>query len=95
MVFYGNNSTVDIMDNINIKEPRFAIFPNPANKVVHVRSENNQQIVQNIKILDIRGDLKAYSVDSTIDISRLTLGIYFLEIETIENKKSFYKLIKY
>lgn len=95
LVFYGNNSTVDIMDNINIKEPRFVIFPNPANKVVHVRSENNQEIIQNIKILDIRGDLKAYSVDSTIDISRLALGIYFLEIETIENKKSFYKLIKY
>ncbi len=62
---------------------RISIFPNPANAILRIRTENLE--LKTLKILSVLGQEvyhKAILADTNIDISNLSQAIYILQIET-------------
>ena len=59
---------------------RFSIYPNPAENVLHVQSENGNSTYN---IYDISGkvysSINSTSSNSSLDISSLSSGIYFIQ----------------
>ena len=71
----------------------FAISPNPVTDVLTISSESNS--VLNISIYNLSGQL-VYSENSNnqnLDVSRLKVGLYFIEV-TSQNGKSVKRFIK-
>ena len=70
------------------------LFPNPASDVLYW---NTTEKIKQIKIIDISGKIVFVSdatiLQSHIDISDLTTGLYFIQLET-SNKTYTEKLIK-
>ena len=61
-------------------ENNISIFPNPANNFLTVKSNNFE--IKNIKLIGLTGNIISNSTEKTLDISNLTTGLYFIEIET-------------
>ncbi|MCC6370268.1 MAG: T9SS type A sorting domain-containing protein [Bacteroidia bacterium] len=80
----------------------FLVFPNPANSVVTIQSQFQEQMQAEIKIYDIRGKLvlKQESVfrkdksDLQINISGLANGVYSLRILSESGGEQVVKLVK-
>lgn len=74
--------------------PVIHVYPNPAHDFININSMKNG----NIKILDDQGRIvyskKTLNNKSTLDISHLVTGIYFIRIETEDGVKQT-KFIKY
>ena len=68
------------------------IYPNPANKVIHIMNNN----VISYKILDISGRIVTEGLypDNGINISTLKSGIYFLKAVDVNNNLSVNKFLK-
>ena len=82
--FIHNNSGVDVTDinQINILEPDFIIFPSPTTNHLNVKGPNQEYA---LKILNIQGQL-FYEMNNTsgrqnIDVSFLPSGLYFLNVK--------------
>ena len=72
------------------------IYPNPANNILHISLNDNEQISQ-IRIWDVSSKLvleKKNSTDNFIDISNMKSGMYFLEVTSKENSKKL-KFVKH
>lgn len=73
---------------------QFQFYPNPANSTLNLVAK---QIIDSARIYDAVGkEVLFYNVDktmSTIDVSGITTGIYFMEI-IIENTSKVFKFIK-
>ncbi|WP_196885258.1 T9SS type A sorting domain-containing protein [Aureivirga sp. CE67] len=76
------------------KENLFSIFPNPSNNILNIKSNVNQEI-ESLKIISIRGNVVKEIKENTssIIISDLTNGMYFIEAE-IDGKIMRKKFIK-
>lgn len=69
----------------------FSVYPNPSNSMVMVTSAEN---IESIEILSLDGR-KIQSVSGTsIDISRLSNGMYLLQVKTNEGKTGIKRIIK-
>lgn len=72
----------------------FALYPNPVDELLFINSE---EIIKSISLKNILGqtlhELKVDSFDSSIDLSNLNKGTYFLNLST-EFKNSVKKIIK-
>ncbi len=90
-------STLGAEDNTAINENNIssiALYPNPANEIVYVNN-NSSESIESIKISDITGRIlielnNQLNNTIAIDISALTPGNYFIEINTgskIESQK--------
>jgi hypothetical protein len=85
-----NGSRVDIgadeyYSNTNISDvnaSNIAIYPNPANDFISIKSENI--IIKKLEIIDISGKIVYSKIakNQIFDISDLKSGIYFVEIHT-------------
>ncbi len=97
---YGNNlylnnvevgTTVGLFDKHAARD-EFQIFPNPASNIITIVSAENSRI----EVLDIQGQiirsLNSKSSTSTLDVSRLPKGIYFVRV-TGENISGTKKLV--
>jgi hypothetical protein len=66
----------------------FSIYPNPANDKIQVKLKNS--INQEIQIIDVKGELmfngKLTEMLSTIDVSKLSKGIYFVTVGNTTTK---------
>jgi len=85
-----NNSQISDVNKI-----RFALFPNPATNKIVISSDSNIQI-KGIKIFSISGKLLKFeklNFNNEIDITDLTSGTYFINIQTDESETSI-KFIK-
>ena len=82
IAWYENLSNLGIEDNISLK---IALYPNPARTILNIDNITNTSI-QNIKVLDVLGRLVLQENDPTnqIDISNLSAGLLFVQIETDE-----------
>ena len=69
----------------------FSIYPNPANDIVTVKSNEN---IDSLDILSLEGRKIKSANSSTIDISNLSNGIYLLQVKTEEGKLGTKKIIK-
>ncbi len=95
----GANCPVKIRvedDEVKIEQDTFIlIYPNPANKKVVVSSKEN---ITSIRITNNLGQVihfidNIFVLKKEIDISKLSNGIYYVQIET-KNKLQTIKLIK-
>jgi hypothetical protein len=78
------------LDENNLQ--RFIIYPNPGNNRVLVTAETD---IVKIDIYDYQGRLALFNVESSsIDISTLNTGIYFIKITDHEGNTQTSKLIK-
>jgi hypothetical protein len=91
-------ATLDIALGINDNSiSKFQIYPNPVTDHVNIDLGNNHQAIS-FSIMNIDGKMvklvKLFDVESTkIDLSNLSSGIYFMEIQT-DNVTQVTKLIK-
>jgi unsaturated chondroitin disaccharide hydrolase len=77
--------------NDSYKSSTFTVYPNPASHHIHIASGEN---LKKIVVMDITGkELIAGTVQSTIDISHLHPGIYFLIGYTDKPEPTFRKKI--
>ncbi len=68
-------------DEINFNDMGFNLYPNPANDKIYISEKTFA--VNSIEIFDVNGkSIKSVANDSSIDISNLPNGIYFIRIKT-------------
>ncbi len=78
------------MHKLNIK-----VYPNPVQQTLYIQSAKEN--VKTIKIFNINGQevMKLTGdIQNEIEVAHLMKGVYFLEIETINNRKGVSKFIK-
>lgn len=82
---------VDLVSISDEKLESFSIYPNPSSEVLNVSGIN---IPFNYKILDVQGkEHKKGEGNQQVDISNLPKGMYFLQINSTQNKVIF-KFVK-
>jgi len=85
------NTQSDCYDPTSIKEPEFnnlvKLFPNPADEYIIIEMENNDF---NVQVEDILGNVvivqESYENKTRIDLSEIQAGIYFITVNSSENK---------
>jgi len=88
--FYSGCSTTIGLKKVNLNEPNTVVFPNPANTKISIMLDH-----ASVKIYDVFGKIvvDTYTLKNTsLDISNLPNGLYFIEIQT-DSFKSSQKLI--
>ncbi len=76
----------NIENNLN----RFNIYPNPVQKRLYIDS---QQLIENLTIYNIQGQLILNEISNNIDVSFLSTGLYFVQV-TIDGKSETKKFVK-
>lgn len=90
---WGTNCRLTSINEGKDKETRYLIYPNPTNGIFKIELIENRLIKYNLyncKGILIKSDL--LSKENEINISDLSNGFYFLQLEG--NKKGNYKIIK-
>ena len=85
-------SISSVLDTAEFKQNQFSVFPNPTNAVLNVKIDKQ---ISAINVVDISGRTTAVKVlsETSIDVSSLANGVYFIEISTIDGhfRKKFIK----
>ena len=79
-----NSCWITTVSSQEIIKNDITAFPNPASSEISI--EEKDHILQKISIIDLLGKILFIGSESTIDISFLTSGYYFLRIE-LENEQ--------
>ena len=84
-LFLYRNMSLGVGINTNDAEQSISVYPNPANKFINIKSNNNDKI-NKVKFFDINGKLLK-EINNPESITRLTIdefsvGIYFITIQT-------------
>ncbi|NUY80653.1 T9SS type A sorting domain-containing protein [Flavobacterium sp. MAH-1] len=91
-----NEWTTTFVNQLQVDEfdaQSVAVYPNPTSNFVTVALKNGN--VKSARVYDVSGKIVAQSEFSdTIDLSKTTSGMYFLEILTDSNQKFTRKLLK-
>ena len=87
-----NTVSTEIVESLSVDQfnaQAIQVFPNPAKDKLEITSS---QIIDNLKIIDINGrllkDIKLSNLEYSLDVSNLTKGVYFLEIQSGESKST-------
>lgn len=79
-------TTMGVNDTVSNK---FSVSPNPASSVVNVTNDSNI-VISDVTFTDVNGRIvktvKANSHDVQVNVSDLTAGIYFMNIDSAEGK---------
>jgi hypothetical protein len=77
------NGGITNLNNNNIEKPEVLIYPNPVNDIVQIECPQNT----NIEIINTQGQIikKLITTNSntTIDLTKLSGGVYIMKIKTI------------
>ena len=89
---------VSLLDVETFDASNVAVYPNPAANQITISLSNTTETIASIRILDVLGkqimSFQNMEVSSkTLEVSNLLNGIYFIEIETKNNKITKQKLI--
>lgn len=87
---YVNGSLSCVLGVNEVNEVTFSIYPNPTKDILQIAID---EPIKNVSIFTLQGRLVNQYKNSTINISNLQTGLYFIEIET-ENGKGVQKFIK-
>lgn len=82
--------TKDDASSLEENELSFSIYPNPVNDVINISAEN----VENVVIYSSNGLKMIESENTSINVSKLNPGVYFLEISA-SNSVGIQKFIKH
>jgi hypothetical protein len=94
---FSDSVVIQDMSDINTEQvvDQFSLFPNPVSEILYISSENSN-IIQ-IGVFDTQGRLIEKSVfdqnEISMDVSELSTGIYFFELDDGEQKRIF-RIIK-
>lgn len=84
-LWYSSRQFVMEVDETKLsgQDNLFRVFPNPASKILNLTVANNEK-VKNIIVYNQFGQkvIEAQQAGSSINISQLSRGIYFIEVET-------------
>ncbi len=84
---YSEECILGLEDNNLIS---FTIYPNPTKDVLNIES---QQPIEIIKIYNLQGQLIKEDSKSSVDVSQLTKGLYFVQV-SLDSKTDTKKFIK-
>lgn len=95
----GMKGVIQVEGTSNIplpaKERTFGMYPNPADNILFIRIENWKPGI-NFRVLDITGravlEGTLVAVISEIDISRLSTGVYIMQVPNLKGQK--FKVVK-
>jgi hypothetical protein len=79
------------IDSKEISSNEFSIVPNPSSDVITI---TNFQSIKNIEILNSLGKIVLTSESASFSISYLTMGTYFVKVNTVDNSSVLKKLVK-
>jgi hypothetical protein len=81
------------LSTTNVEALAVALHPNPVSEVFRI---NSQQDIKRINIYDLQGKLvKSYAKpQGNYPVADLAKGMYFVEVQSIENQKQLLKLVK-
>jgi len=83
-----------LLSNSSATNNTFVLYPNPVDELLFITSK---ELIKSISLKNMLGqtlyELKVASFDSSIDVSNLDKGTYFLNLKT-ESKNSIKKIIK-
>ncbi|WP_299122523.1 T9SS type A sorting domain-containing protein [uncultured Winogradskyella sp.] len=74
---------------VEFNQDKISLFPNPANDKINIKSD---VLIEAVSIFDFKGtlikskELTNSSLDYQIDVKELSMGIYFIEIQSGESK---------
>ncbi|ESU29653.1 hypothetical protein FLJC2902T_01250 [Flavobacterium limnosediminis JC2902] len=94
-----NTEFVSQLSVSEFENNNFIFYPNPAKDLITVSVKNNQEEISNITIYDISGKIvlskkfSALITSETIDLSRVSKGMYLIEVTSKSNLKTIKKLI--
>ncbi len=86
--------SVDEFENNN-----FVFYPNPAHDMITIAVKNSIDEISGIKLYDLSGKIileKSYStikMSETVDLSKISKGMYFIEVQTKSSLKMIKKLL--
>jgi hypothetical protein len=87
-VFIDSFSVTSPLSNDSFSISKFDIYPNPTSNVLNISNSNNTEI-NNISISDLNGRvIKNVNGVTSINVSDLNAGVYFVTIETTEGKST-------
>ena len=78
------------LSNADFEEKRIVLYPNPTRDFITI---STKEAIKKVTILDLNGRVLDTQFDTTVNLTNLTSGIYFLNIET-ETGISSNKIIK-
>jgi type IX secretion system substrate protein len=83
------------VNEINKLYNNFSVYPNPSKNYIHINQYDKIKVVKRVRIFDVHGRM-VYEDEfkSKIDISTLSKGIYFLQLEMKNEEELYFKLIK-
>lgn len=74
------------------------VYPNPSNGIFNIRFENNDGQTRSVQVTNLLGE-QVYTANlessSTIDLSGLNNGIYFISVESEEGRPIVFRVIKF
>lgn len=73
----------------------FSVYPNPTKNYIHVDKKDKNQGVKHVRIYNLKGQLiYDEKFRSKINVSQLSIGLYFLNLTLDNGGELHYKLIK-
>jgi hypothetical protein len=79
-------------DKNTISDTNVIVYPNPANSIIHIESNNKQ--ISNVQILNLSGQtLYNNSNAASIDVSNFEKGMYMVQITTTDGTTTTSKLL--
>lgn len=93
-----NTQFVSLLANANFETSEFLLYPNPASQMVQITLPNTSDSLESITLYDVLGKVVRQVANisanqSTIDVSQMEKGVYFVEILTENNLKMIKKLV--
>jgi len=79
------------IDSKEISSSEFSIFPNPSSDLIAI---TNFQSIKNIEILNSIGKIVLTSESSSLSLSSLKMGTYFVKVNKMDNSFVLKKLVK-
>lgn len=92
--FYDNSCLLSYQNTLSeVTKEDYALFPNPANKNIHIKDVNFNSENQEYVIVNNVGQIATSGViqSNSIDISRLKKGVYYLKIKGSHYRYPFIK----
>ncbi len=92
-----NTEFIASLGNATFDSANLIVHPNPTKNSVNIHIQNSDNLLSEIVIYDILGKIvqisKPSSQAATIDVSKLSSGIYLIEIMTQNNHRQIRKLV--
>jgi hypothetical protein len=73
-----------------------SIYPNPANDMIRIESNQSDAVIETIELMDIGGNvIRTFAVENLLDIQSIPMGMYLIRIGFESNPTIYKKLVIY